>query len=162
MEPARKEQPGASALPSVYFQVEDFRSTVDEAVPLALQQAREMGVAAKPRMEAIAAGSEAGAVVWITARRNREKMVGYALFTLAQDLVFRDVKVASCEVFYIDRSASGLASQGLRMMRFAENELRKHGATAIQYYALPGSTFAKLLNHTGHRCLREVYGKRIF
>lgn len=65
-----------------------------------------------------------------TARRDTT-LLGYSAFFIFPSLKMKDVRVASAEGFWIEKSSRGMGSIAIRLLRHTEAELKKLGVSVI-------------------------------
>lgn len=67
----------------------------------------------------------------IYSARKDSVLVGYSAFFIFPSLKMKNVRVASAEGFWVEKSSRGMGSIALRLLRFTEQELKKLNITVI-------------------------------
>ncbi len=102
---------------------------------------------------------ENGSLLLVTARENG-LLVGYAAYLLSPNLHYRSRMVAESDVFYlVPECRKGFA--GLRLLKAAEAECLKAGATTIQNKVKADHDCGRLFERLGYILAEKLYVKAV-
>jgi GNAT superfamily N-acetyltransferase len=100
---------------------------------------------------------KAGLVFCITAREDG-KLIGYALFFVKQHIHYKDLKVASNDVLFLDK-AHRKGMTGVKLIKKSEQELNKIGVQKIVWHAKQSNYLGELLMVMGYGVEDILFGK---
>jgi len=162
------EAPEAPPTPPMVFSCEDFRASIQEAMPMIVRHGEELGLTElpwpfRPAFNVLADTCNEGRGVWITARDREGTMIGYALFMLGPGLFLRDTLVGTCVALYVtpEWRVRGLRPVGLRFLQFCEAEMRRRGVGLVEIAAMEGSSLAGFLPKLAYRPVQTVLWKNL-
>lgn len=112
-----------------------------------------------PDREAYEALDEVGMLRIYTAR-DGVRLVGYAAYILREHLHYRSSMQAVQDVLFLDKDYR-LGGLGMRLMKYADEELAKAGAQVIFHHTKVAHDFGPLLERMGYKLVEKVYARRI-
>lgn len=94
-----------------------------------------------------------------TARKD-DKIIAYFAVVLSESLKIENQIVATSEGFWVDKSARGLANVAIRLLRFAEQQLKNIGVNVIiQNHPESVTNFSRLLIRENYAPYERLYLK---
>ncbi len=103
---------------------------------------------------------EAAGVLHIITARNDAKLIGYVSMIVKEHIHYRDVLMATDDIHFLHKDyRHGFA--GIRMLRFAEQEMRKLGVKVMALRAKVASNHGLLFQRLGFEPMDVVYLKRL-
>jgi len=138
----------------ITLHTEKFDDVLAELMPLLRQHYEEIAwkqdkIALNPDLERYLQLEAAGMLRIYTARE-AGAIIGYAVFCVAQELHYKDIKQAQSDVLYVDPLRRG-AMVGKKLLRdYAEGELRREGVQDISLHIKFANDWSKLAEHWGY------------
>lgn len=145
------------------YQAEQISRLWDEARPLLVAHWREIArypdIPLAPDIQGYRAIEDSGQLRCYTVRDD-ERLVGYAVFIVRPNPHYCGSIQASQDVLFLDpQYRRGMA--GVRLIRFAEEQLRTEGVQVIYHHAKRTNRVGELLLRLGYELVDEVYAKRL-
>lgn len=154
--------PAYRALRGVYYQREAAQFLWEEGMPLGEKHWSEIAhykdIQLSPNVEAYNRLEAAGVLRCFTAR-DCGKLIGYVAFFVQRHMHY-DVLCAAQDVLFVDpEHRKGMA--GFRLIRYAEERLRKEGVAVVTQHVKKSNNVGKLLERMGYEEMDAVYTKRL-
>lgn len=111
-----------------------------------------------PAWEEYAALEHLKRFVLFTARQDG-KLIGYSAFFVNRHLHYADLTVAFNDVLFLHPEYRATSTAGLRLLRFADAELKEIGANKIVYHAKLDTNLIPILHRLGYKTEEMVLGK---
>lgn len=104
---------------------------------------------------------QAGMLLPVTARLDGV-IVGYCMYLIAPSMHYRQTKMASTDVMFVDKTTrSSLASVCVKMTMFAEETLKSMGVCVMQQTVKSDKDFGRYFDRMGYEFTERFYQKRI-
>lgn len=147
------------------YQVECFDDVIGEIKPLLEKHWQEIAmykdrINLNPDYGKYKSMEDIGALHIVTVREDSNKLIGYFISMVIPNIHYKDNLFAVNDILYIDPSYRG-KSVGIKMFKFAEQELRNLGVDVITLHSKTYMDLGKLVGRLGYEHVENNYAKYI-
>lgn len=142
------------------FQLESYTSIKNEIKPLLEEHWKEIAlnkekIKLNPDWKEYARLDNAGALRCFTARKDG-LLVGYFVVIVSKSLHYSDHLFAHNDIIFL-RKGSRKGLTGVKLIKFATEELEKQGVTLLVINTKVHQSFDKILERLGYNLIERVY-----
>jgi GNAT superfamily N-acetyltransferase len=150
--------------PSPTFQVERIQDLWPEAMPLLTEHWREIAhyqdIELDPDIETYRKIEDAGMSRCYTVRNAAWELVGYCVYFVRPNMHYRQSIQASQDVLFL-RKDLRKGSIGMRLIKYADEQLKKEGVQAVYQHVKAAHNFGPMLERMGYKLVDLIFARRL-
>lgn len=149
----------------VSYTVESAESVIQEGFNLIKEHWEEIAfykeeVPLAPDYDKYRQLEESGQLFVVTARDDNDSLVGYSVYIIQQGLHYVSTKFAINDLVFISKEhRKGTA--GIRLIKYAEQQLKKEGVEVIVMRVKDNKDFSKMLSFLGYDEMERTFSKYV-
>ncbi len=149
--------------PAVLFSKETIRKIAFEHDPLYKKHCSEVGwfKQDEPQMmwEDYFRIEDVGCLRTYCVRDAGSKLIGYAIYFVRNNLHYAQIKVAQCDMIYIEPPYRG--GTGERFIEWVDQSLKAEGVNAVTHHAKVYYDFGSMLKRQEYEHVENIYIRRL-
>ena len=150
-------------LPAIRFYNETARKLMIEHEPLYLKHVEEVGFFKEDKPEMMWSDyfkiEDMGRLRVFTVRDSRHNLIGYAIYFVGQNLHYSGVKLAQCDMIFIEKKYRG--GTGEKFIEWIDESLKSEGVNAVVHHAKVYYDFGSMLKRQEYEHVENIYVRRL-
>lgn len=144
------------------FKREQIQLVFEEAVPLLQMHWEEIAhyqdIKLEPDFGRYTQLEESGAVRCFTARDDANKLIGYSVFFVRENIHYKSSVQAVQDILFIHPGRRGT---GMRFVKWCDEQLKNDGVQAVYHHVKAAHNFGPMLERLGYQLVDLIYARRL-